>query len=109
MGKWKYIEGFGKDYKLWMNGTIYSNKSKKRLTHSNHTSGYLKIDLFQKGRRFTMLVHRLTAYHFVDNPNQEEYVLHINHDKKNCHAKNLMWGSQSENIKQHYGRKKNKS
>lgn len=108
MCKWKYIEGFGKDYKIWINGTIYSNKSKKRIKWSNHTSGYVKVDLFQQGRRFTKLVHRLTAYYFVPNPNDEKYVNHLDEDKKNPHAKNLEWVSQSENIKYYYGQRNKK-
>lgn len=109
MDKWKYIEGFGKDYIIYKNGVIRSNKTNKMLKWSPHTSGYVKVFLYQSGFRFTLLVHRLVAFHFCQNPNEEKYVLHMDHCKKNPHYKNLMFGSQSENIRQHYGRKKNKS
>lgn len=106
MCKWKYIEGFGKDYIIYKNGVIRSNKSNRMLKWSPHTSGYIKTFLYQNGVRFTLLVHRLVAIHFIDNPNQEDYVLHRDNVKTNCHADNLNWGSQSQNIRDYYKTKK---
>ena len=44
-----------------------------------------------------MYIHRLVALHYVDNPNNYEYVNHIDGNKLNNHYTNLEWCTKSYN------------
>ncbi|CAN0138397.1 unnamed protein product [Ectocarpus sp. 13 AM-2016] len=44
-------------------------------------------------------IHRLVAKTFVDNPKNKSIVHHVDGDKKNCRASNLVWCTYSYNTK----------
>lgn len=66
----------------------------KKLTPTNprlRPDGYLEV-----GRK--MLVHRLVATLWCDNPNKAPHVHHINHIKSDNNANNLKWVTPKEHI-----------
>ena len=67
----------------------------------NH--GYIQLNLSEQvnGRtvRHKYLKHRLIAKQFIENPNDYDYVDHINRNKLDNSIKNLRWCSASENNK----------
>lgn len=90
-----------KDYYYVSNyGRIFSFRLNRLLKlHKNHI-GYLTTGLVNgKGENISLLVHRIVALAFVENPNPKKliYVNHIDGDKSNPHHENLEWVTPKEN------------
>ena len=102
---WKDVTGF-EDYMVSNIGRV---KSKARLSRQNHmlpekilsqhynSSGYKYVDCVNDSGRKHLLVHRLVAQAFVDNPRYLNEVDHIDTNKNNNCADNLRWCTHSEN------------
>lgn len=67
-----------------------------------NASGYLYIDLSNKGIKKTISLHRLLATHFIDNPYNKRTVNHLDGNKLNNNLSNLEWATDSENIQHAY-------
>lgn len=102
---------FGRKFEIWNNGEIYSlpydvydssgrkrhfEKMKISVGGTRNYQGYYTVRLGGKAGR-QMLVHRLMAMAFVDNPNNYPIVNHKDGNKWNCSVENLEWCSASEN------------
>lgn len=105
------IEGFEdlyaatKEGKIWAYPKLgYSNsgrwKEGRFLKPWLIGHGYETVSLYQKGKTFKYLVHRLVAKTFIPNPNSLREVNHKDADKRNNRIENLEWVSSKEN-KQH--------
>jgi hypothetical protein len=70
------------------------------LQHSN--GKYPQINLKVNNSLDRRLVHRLTALHFVENPNNFDIVHHIDRNPRNPMAINLKWVTQSQNCRDSY-------
>ena len=94
----KEIKGF-KGYSVTEDGRVWSNKSNKWLSQSVSYKGYLKVDLYQEGKRQGKFVHRLVAEAFLESPVGDAITVdHIDGDKINNRASNLQWLSVADNI-----------
>lgn len=62
------------------------------------TTGYLSIELFKNKKSKRLLIHRLVAQAFIDNPDNLPVVNHKDENKQNNHANNLEWCTQSYNF-----------
>lgn len=62
-----------------------------------HTS-YFRVTLSKNGETKRFMVHRLVAESFLDNPNNKEFVNHIDNDGTNNRVENLEWVTHSENM-----------
>ena len=96
METWKEIEGFNGRYEVSNFGNVRNSKG-KILKQSISRNGYKRISLFKNGYKF-MLVHRLVAIAFVDNPESKPCVNHIDNDRANNFAENLEWVTHKENM-----------
>lgn len=94
---WKTIKGF-ENYRVSNTGRVYSLSKNKVMKPCIINSGYQVISLVDRGVRKHMLVHRLVALNFIDNPLNKPQVNHIDGDKLNNHVDNLEWTTVSENI-----------
>lgn len=56
------------------------------------------LDLYKENKKYTVLVHRIVAIAFIENPNNLDQVNHIDGNKENNCITNLEWCSQSQNI-----------
>jgi hypothetical protein len=109
MEQWKDIINYEGRYQVSSIGRI---KSLDRYVRHNYgglkkvngrilkpmkgNNGYVYVWL--EGKRLT--IHRLVAKAFLkDETGKYEVVEHINHDKTNNSIENLMWSTQSNNIK----------
>lgn len=59
--------------------------------------GYLIYDLRWNGSKYSKSAHRLVAEYFIDNPNNYEYVHHIDNNRLNNDISNLQWSNASNN------------
>ena len=103
---WAEIKGYNGAYWISNFGRIKSYKHKVPclLQQSPNSSGYLRVALHKKGKRWRPLVHRLVATYFVpnDDPIEKNTVDHIDRNKQRNTYDNLQWLSLSDNIRRYY-------
>lgn len=98
MKEWKDIIGYENLYRISDEGDIES-KDKGLLTHKINKGGYRYNHLYNNTKMKSFLVHRLVAIHFIENPNNKDFVNHLDGDKLNCIKTNLEWNTHEENMK----------
>lgn len=76
----------------------------RTLNQTNNSNGYLRVNLSKDNHVKHAFVHRLVAAAFVDNPDGCRYVDHLDSDRHNNRADNLVWCTQGENISASYKR-----
>lgn len=116
METWKDIPGYEGLYQISNLGNV---KSLYRIANNNHIihekilkpqknyNGYLIVNLYKNNRMKAKLIHRLVGKTFIDNPNNYNYINHIDKNKSNNNANNLEWCTQSYNVIYSKGRKIN--
>ena len=99
---WKDIKGYEGRYQISNLGNVKSLKYRnqnlvKKLTQRTSNKGYKVVGLTDKGKTNFVLVHRLVAMAFVDNPNDYPIVNHKDENPLNNQADNLEWCNYSYN------------
>ncbi len=100
------------DYYITEDGTILSNRRKNKKFYKLKTGPlskklpYLCVSLQNENGQKTHSVHRLVAEHFIPNPNNLPYVCHKDDNPMNPHKDNLFWGTQADNMKDMYLKKR---
>lgn len=82
-------------------GNIYSNfygKLKKLTPWLDGKKNYLQVGLMKDGKRHRLLVHRLIALTFIENPFNLPEVNHKDKNKLNCCVENLEWCTRKDNL-----------
>jgi len=100
--KWLSVNGFEGIYEVSNYGNVASlnyNRTGKRknLTPKTNNKGYLWVELRNNGKKSCILIHRLVAEHFIDNPNNYEIVNHKDENPRNNMYNNLEWCNASYN------------
>lgn len=93
---WRDIEGY-KNYQVSNCGRVRNAKGLV-LKPDIKRNGYHIVSLWNHNRKKNMLVHRLVAQAFVDNPEDLPEVNHKDEDKANNRADNLEWCSHIYNM-----------
>lgn len=93
------IEGQDTDYLIRDDGTVWSEKRKRILKGTLKRNEYHTVYLSHNGKQYNLMVHRLVAEAFCDNPNNYTIVHHKDENKLNNHAENLEWVTSQENSK----------
>jgi len=109
--EWKDIEGYEGLYQVSNLGNVKSLKrvivkkngvslpiEEKILKPSIASHGYRVVVLANKGQLKQMLIHRLVAKAFVDNPNNYKEINHKDGNKLNNNISNLEWCTYTENL-----------
>ena len=94
---WKDIEGYEGLYKISNYGMIIKCNNNRRMRLGGSSTSALTVSL--TGARGASEVYRvadLVAQHFIPNPNNYVYVIHINGHKQCNRADNLKWVSEEE-------------
>ena len=112
---WKAIPGYEGYYEASTEGRIrsvdreYTNSrgavrvvDGRVLSPTTTRCGYNLVALYLKKKRRDLLVHRLVAETFVQNPAGAPEVNHKDGNKQNNSADNLEWCTQSENLRHRY-------
>lgn len=84
------------DYQVSNLGNVFSVYNGKQLKPFMNDR-YLVVDLFVYTVRQRIAVHRMVAIAFIENPDNKEYVNHIDGNKLNNCVDNLEWVTASEN------------
>lgn len=97
--QWKKIiyENYETNYSISEEGIVRNDKTGRILSNS-FQNGYYSIRLSvapNVGKHFR--INRLVAQAFIPNPENKQFVNHIDGDKTNNYYKNLEWVSPSEN------------
>lgn len=92
---WMPIEGYEDLYEVSNEGRVSSKRGILRPVMNN--CGYLQVQLWKDGKRKWFKVHRLVATAFVPNMFGDDCVNHIDENKTNNRADNLMWCTHKEN------------
>ena len=92
---WRDVPGLEGFYSVSSFGSVYSIRSGKTLKQKN-SSGYKRVCLSVCGKRKDVLVHRLVALAFIDNPEKKPTVNHINENKCDNRVENLEWATHRE-------------
>ena len=95
MEKWKDIKGYEGLYQISNIGRVKRNEKIIHQSHNNY--GYLHISLCKEGKVKTVVVHKLVAEAFIDNPNNYRQINHIDGNKQNNSVENLEWCNQKYN------------
>jgi hypothetical protein len=104
---WKDVIGYEGIYQVSNLGDVkrigkihlcnYKYQNGYLLKSLDNGKGYLRIKLSNKGISKRVMLHRIIAEAFIDNPNKHPVVNHIDGNKKNNNIDNLEWCTQSYN------------
>lgn len=95
----KFLKEYDNKYSVTSNGYVYSFKGrKKELIGKVSSSGYRTILISHNNKPNHLLVHRLVAICFIDNPDNKRTVNHKDGNKLNNNVYNLEWMTDSENV-----------
>ena len=100
---WKDIHGYEGLYQISNLGNV------KSLNYGNHgysqnlvpkvnNSGRLWVELANKGNKKPMLIHRLVAMAFIENPNKYPQINHKDENPRNNIVENLEWCTNQYNV-----------
>lgn len=92
---WKDIKGYEGLYQVSTFGRV---RSANKLLHLNtNTYGYKHVTLSRGKSQKTMVVHRLVATAFIENPLGLPQINHKDGNKNNNTVSNLEWTTQKDN------------
>lgn len=117
--EWRDIRGYEGFYQVSSLGRVrsldrditYSNGlvvhyNGKILSLNRNTNGYLSVLLSKNNEKKRVMIHRLVAEAFIENPNNFLEVNHKNEDKNDNCVENLEWCDRKYNV--NYGNHKTK-
>ena len=102
---WKDILGYEGKYYISCLGRLKNSKG-VFLRPMKCTNGYLVASLWKNNQQQKILVHRLVACAFLDNPKGYTEVNHIDEDKTNNAVSNLEWCTHRYNMNYGHVREK---
>jgi len=102
--EYEFIKGYEGLYKINKQGHIWSCVYKKIMKLQSNENGYYFVNLkspdgiycIKRSTRHKCLLHRLLALQWIENPNNEPTVDHIDRNIKNNNLSNLRWASLQE-------------
>jgi hypothetical protein len=96
----KYKAALRKKYAVSNHGRVVSYTDSIRqgnLLNGSTVEGYTVINVKPNDTFQSLYLHREIAKLFIPKPSRaHKYVIHLDHNKKNNHVKNLRWASKEE-------------
>lgn len=90
--EWRVVENYPA-YLVSNQGKILCSKTGNYVFPTRNMAGFLTVQLCRYGKPTTMFLHRVVANAFVDNPTGHPFVRHMDGDKLNNKAANLIWSN----------------
>ncbi len=100
MTKWRTIEKYSR-YEVSDSGEVRNVVSGKVLKPC-YSTGYAHVTLCDENGRHQTSIHKLVAEAFIDNPNNDTEINHLDGDKRNNRVDNLEWCDRSHNMRHAY-------
>jgi len=99
MEEWKSVNvaEYSEFYEVSTFGNVRRKGGNKIRASAPNSRGYIAVDMSASGKRKTMVVHRLVALTFIENPHGRNQVDHIDRNKTNNNVSNLRWVTGAEN------------
>lgn len=91
------IDGIKTNYVVRDDGTVWNTKKGREMIGTYERNEYRSVQILVEGKRKSIMVHRLVAEAFCDNPNNYTIVHHIDGNKDNNRAENLEWVTTQKN------------
>ena len=92
------VPGYESLYTVDEAGNVYSCRAQRYLTHSISGNGYHTVEFNENGKNKRVLVHRLVASVFIENPLGLPQVNHKDENKDNNNVSNLEWCTAKYNM-----------
>jgi hypothetical protein len=99
---YKDLVGYEDYYSISNCGDILSKRTDKAMKQFVDNRGYYRCTLSDSVKPRTLLVHRLVAKTFIENPDNLYTVNHINGIKTDNRVENLEWMSLEDNVRHAY-------
>ena len=101
---WKDIEGFEGRYQISNLGNVKSvryggNRGPRNLVPKVNNHGYEWVELFNKGEKKCIQIHRLVASAFIPNPRGCPIINHKDENPRNNRVDNLEWCDYEYNVR----------
>lgn len=93
---YKIIKDFH-GYAVSSHGNVINIKTHRVLKPCKNGNGYLQVCLWLNKKKKMMLVSRLVALAFINNPENKAFVDHIDRNLSNNNVENLRWATRCEN------------
>ncbi len=93
---WRSIDGYA-NYEVSTHGRVRNSATARILKPAILNNGYKLTRLYKDGKQKNFLTHRLVCQEFIDNPDEKQFVDHIDNDRANNNVENLRWVSGREN------------
>lgn len=93
MEQWKTCETFPK-YEIGSEGSVRNKAGGNILRSTTNKANFVMVGLMgDNDKRYTRSVALLVARAYLDKPRNPDYngLIHLDGDKSNCRADNLMW------------------
>lgn len=97
METWKTMELYPK-YQVSTEGKIRNAETHRIYAQWLGKDGYLRMEMWLDGKRKGMLVHRMVALCYLENPLNLPEVNHKNKIKSDNRVENLEWVTRQENM-----------
>lgn len=97
METWKTMELYPK-YQVSTEGRVRNTETHKIYAQWLGKDGYLRMEMWLNGHKQGMLVHRVVALCYLDNPLNLPEVNHKNKIKTDNRVENLEWVTRQENM-----------
>lgn len=93
----KPIDGWKGKYSISNSGVV-TNSAGTQIKPWASADGYLRVSLYEFGKKQNEYIHILVARHFLPKPTREQtQVDHINRKRQDNRATNLRWVTPLEN------------
>ena len=90
-GAWKPVANYEGFYEVNRSGEIRRIGKEKPIKQKQESNGYIRVHLSKQGISESVLLHRIVAAAWCDNPSGYTTVNHIDENKANNNAINLEW------------------